>query len=59
MGGYSLFGFASKQFRNPAVKIGQVICFHVNKVNMDNRGLKSRTSVGPSDKFPFPIREMS
>src|SRR4029453_13003896 len=32
----------SKQFRNPAVKIGQVICFHVNKVNMDNKVLKFR-----------------
>jgi hypothetical protein len=37
----------SKQFRNPAVKIGRVICFHVNKVNMDNKVLKFRAVRAP------------
>jgi hypothetical protein len=38
----------SKQFRNPAVKIGRVICFHVNKVNMDNKVLKFRAVRAPA-----------
>jgi hypothetical protein len=55
--GCSLFGFANKQFRNPAVKIGRVICFHVNKVNMDNKVLKFRAVRAPAAQQRLPRKQ--